>query len=139
MRGRGARVGATWPWLLLCLWAALQLAIAWQVNARRQGPIDFLTYQVAAEKIGRGESPYTTATASLAIWRLYHGLEERLRATDAPGRDAIPSRRPPPPPVTPGPYMYPPTLALVPIMPRGSLLDPASRVGRRSSAPALKL
>lgn len=83
-------------------WAALQLAIAWKVQTQEQGPIDFLSYQIAAEKIAHGTSPYATASANLAIWRAYHRLEEQLREP-----------RPPAPPVTPGPYLYPPTLALL--------------------------
>lgn len=112
MTGR-LRIGATWPWLLLCLWAALQLAIVWAVNAQGESPIDFWTYQIAADKVARGESPYPTVTASLAIWRSYHQLEQHVRPTDATGIDGAPMRQTARPPVTPGPYIYPPTLALL--------------------------
>jgi hypothetical protein len=61
-----------------------------------------LTYQIAAEKVARGESPYASAADDLATWRVYHRLEEQLRDPDAPE-----------PLVRPGPYLYPPTLALL--------------------------
>lgn len=79
-----ARFGAAWPWLLLGFWAALQLAIAWKVQTQEQGPIDFLTYQIAAEKIAHGTSPYATASANLAIWRAYHRLDSRRPPLFAP-------------------------------------------------------
>jgi hypothetical protein len=90
------------PWLLLLAWAALQILIAWRLDIQRRGPIDFLTYQIASDKIARGETPYGTIAEDLAIWRAYHELEEHWREPAAPE-----------PPVRPGPYLYPPTLALI--------------------------
>ena len=110
---RRPRVHAAWWWLLFGVWAVLQLAIAWEVDRQGQGPIDFLTYQIAAQKVAQENSPYTTAAASMVTWRAYHRLEERVRATDMRGPDAeLPSPQPPPR-VRPGPYLYLPTLALL--------------------------
>ena len=110
---RRPRVHAAWWWLLFGVWAVLQLVIAWEVDRQGQGPIDFLTYQIAAQKVAQENSPYTTAAASMATWRAYHRLEERVRATDTRGPDAeLPSPQPPPR-VRPGPYLYLPTLALL--------------------------
>jgi hypothetical protein len=92
----------TWPWLLVIGWSALQLLIARELYVQQRGPIDFLTYEIAAEKVARGESPYATVADDLATWRAYHRLEEQVRNPDTPE-----------PLVRPGPYLYPPTLALL--------------------------
>ena len=67
------------PWVLVLVWSALQMLIARQVHIRQRGPIDFLTYQIAADKVARGESPYRTIDEDLAIWATYHRLDEQLR------------------------------------------------------------
>jgi hypothetical protein len=90
------------PWLLVIGWSALQIVIARDLDRRQRGPIDFLTYRIAAAKVVRGESPYASVAEDLATWRAYHRLEEQLRDPDAPE-----------PMVRPGPYLYPPTLALL--------------------------
>jgi hypothetical protein len=95
-------VRRSWLWLLVIGWAALQILIARELDRQQRGPIDFLTYQIAAEKVGRGESPYASVADDLATWRAYHALEEQLRDAEAPE-----------PLVRPGPYLYPPTLALL--------------------------
>jgi hypothetical protein len=97
-----AALRLSWPWLLVTAWSALQILVAHQLDHRQRGPIDFLTYQIAAEKVARGESPYASVADDLATWRVYHRLEEQLRDPDAPE-----------PLVRPGPYLYPPTLALL--------------------------
>ena len=55
------------------------MLIARQVHIQQRGPIDFLTYQIAADKVARGESPYGTIDEDLAIWATYHRLDEQLR------------------------------------------------------------
>ena len=75
------------PWVLVLVWSALQMLIARQVHIQQRGPIDFLTYQIAADKVARGESPYGTIDEDLAIWATYHRLDEqfaRCRPTDPP-------------------------------------------------------
>jgi hypothetical protein len=94
----------SWPWLLVIGWSALQILIAHQLDRQQRGPIDFLTYQIAAEKVARGESPYASVADDLATWRAYHRLQEQLRDPDAPEPVVL---------VRPGPYLYPPTLALL--------------------------
>ena len=39
------------PWVLVLVWSALQMLIARQVHIQQRGPIDFLTYQIAADKL----------------------------------------------------------------------------------------
>jgi hypothetical protein len=91
-----------WPWLLLIGWSALQIVIASELDRQQRGPIDFLTYQIAARNVVSGKSPYRSEAEDLATWRAYHRLEQHLRDVDAPA-----------PEVHPGPYLYPPTLALL--------------------------
>jgi hypothetical protein len=98
----GAVIRLTSPWLLVLVWSALQVLIARQVHIQQRGPIDFLSYQIAADKVARGQSPYATINEDLAIWRAYHRLDDQWRGAGL--RD---------PPVRPGPYLYPPTLALI--------------------------
>jgi hypothetical protein len=64
------------PWLLVLAWSALQIFIARHAHIQQRGPIDFLTYQIAADNVARGESPYGTIDENLAIWRAYHRLEQ---------------------------------------------------------------
>jgi hypothetical protein len=45
----------SWRWLLVIGWSALHILIAQQLDRRERGPIDFLTYRIAAEKVARGE------------------------------------------------------------------------------------
>jgi hypothetical protein len=91
-----------WPWLLFAAWSALQLAIAHALDREQRGPIDFLTYEIAAAKVTRGETPYASQAEDLATWRAYHRLEAQLHDSGAPDTA-----------VRPGPYLYPPTLALL--------------------------
>jgi hypothetical protein len=91
-----------WPWLALLAWSVLQLLIARQLQTQQRGPIDFLTYQIAADELARAQSPYGTIEEDLAIWRSYHQLQQQWRNADASSA-----------PVRPGPYIYPPTLALI--------------------------
>ena len=91
-----------WPWLLFIGWSALQIVIAAELDCQQRGPIDFVTYQIAARRVIAGASPYRSEANDLATWRAYHQLEQQLRDVDAPKPD-----------VRPGPYLNPPTLALV--------------------------
>ena len=66
------------------------MLIARQVHIRQRGPIDFLTYQIAADKVARGESPYRTIDEDLAIWATSscempaYGILRSIRSTAAP-------------------------------------------------------
>ena len=80
---------------------------------RGQSPIDFLAYHRAADALKQGGSPYLRPDQSLQIWRSFHQAEVDLRAAAARGQGRemlgeLLSR-----PQQPGPYLYPPTLALL--------------------------
>ena len=67
-------------------------------------PVDYRTYHLAAEKIGRTESPYGSPADSQAVWAKIHQLSRQLyRNRPPPGETEVQS----------GPYLYSPTLALL--------------------------
>ena len=100
-------------WLLFAVW--LLGSVAFVVDSAQRGivPIDFLAYQHAAEAISKNQSPYATAGESREIFRSFHRLESELQAAQAlgEGRDVL--REFATRPQQPGPYVYPPTLALL--------------------------
>jgi hypothetical protein len=101
------------PWALLLVWFGLQLPVFAGLESRGQTPIDFLSYRRAASAIARGTSPYLTSEQDGAIWLAYHRLDLDLRAADRAGRGALALQEIGAGPERPGPYLYPPTLALL--------------------------
>ncbi len=96
-------------WLSLIPWilfggSFLLLTLA-MVSRRQSDPLppDLATYVRAAERIQRGEQLYLTPAATQAIWRAIHAIVpvNSIEQPEAAARNNIP-----------GPYLYPPTLAL---------------------------
>lgn len=100
-------------WLLFVLWLLTQAAYFIGLDARGLSPIDFLSYQRAAAALERGESPYLPRAQAQAIWRYFHQVEAELEATHARGEGQQMLREISARPQQPGPYQYPPSLALV--------------------------
>ncbi len=99
-------------WSLFAVW--LLTPIVFVVGSAEQGkvPIDFLAYQRAAEAIAKGQNPYATAAESREIFRSFNRLESELHAAQARGEGQEFLRQSIAQPQQPGPYVYPPTLAL---------------------------
>ena len=100
-------------WFLLFAWLLLQVAFFMSLAERGQSPIDYLPYQRGAEAIERGKSPYLPPAQSREIFRYFHQIETELLAANARGEgraflNDLAAR-----PQQPGPYVYPPTLALL--------------------------
>jgi hypothetical protein len=94
-------------------WLLLLSLIFFQTADQGHEPIDFLAYHVAADAVRQGESPYLSPQVSRQIWQSFHLQETALlQASSATARQelvrAIAAR-----PQQPGPYLYPPTLALL--------------------------
>lgn len=104
------------PWLLFAVWLFMVTLALITVILSGTPPVDFASYQSAAEAIVRGESPYGTPEQSRQIWRAIHQFEQDLLA----GRPQEPTA-----PLQ-GPYIYLPTLALLIAQLR---LDPLVFVG----------
>src|SRR5436190_15928979 len=100
-------------WLLFALWALVNLPAALRPEQRGVGRIDFLTYRRAADALVRGDSPYASVEESQRIWRLFHSNENELLAAAARGAGQAQLREQQARPPQPGPYLYPPTLALL--------------------------
>ena len=81
--------------------------------AQGQSPIDFLAYRRAADALERGESPYLSPEESQRIWRVFHQLDVDVREAATRGEGAAKLREIMARPQQPGPYLYPPTLALL--------------------------
>ena len=73
----------------------------------------FLSYERAAAALERGENPYLAPAASRAIWRSFHATESELLSAHRRGEGEEALREVLSRPFTPGPYQYPPTLALL--------------------------
>lgn len=99
-------------WLLFAVWLVAPIAVAVDWAEHGVVPIDFLAYQRAAEAIAQGQNPYATATESREIFRSFHRLESDLQAAQARGEGRAFLREATARPQQPGPYVYPPTLAL---------------------------
>src|SRR5919202_1062103 len=100
-------------WTLLLLWLGGQLPQVISLTRQGQQPIDFLAYARAADALRHDQSPYGTVVQSRAIWRAFHRTEVELRAAAARGAGPAKLREVTRRPQQPGPYLYPPTLALL--------------------------
>lgn len=108
-----SRYLSTLLWLFFSLWLAAQLPFFFAFTERGMVPIDFLAYQRAAEALENGESRYLSPAQSVAIFRYLHQSEAELLAAHARGEgyqflQGLIAR-----PQQPGPYVYPPSLALL--------------------------
>ena len=99
-------------WLLFAVWLLAPIALVVDSAERGKIPIDFLAYQRAAEAIAKGQSPYATAEESHEIFRSFNRLESELQAAQVRGEGRVFLREFAARPQQPGPYVYPPTLAL---------------------------
>src|SRR5919202_2852466 len=100
-------------WTLFLLWLVGQLPTVVTLTRHGQQPIDFLAYARAADALRQGQSPYSTIEQTRAIWRSFHHTEVELRAAAAHGAGPAKLRELNMRPQQPGPYLYPPTLALL--------------------------
>jgi hypothetical protein len=98
-------------WAALLLWGLLPLASV--LAQPDQIPIDYLAYARAADALAQGQSPYQTPAQDQAIWRLFHRVEADLLAAYARGEGPAAVQAGLTGPQQPGPYIYPPTLALL--------------------------
>lgn len=99
-------------WLLFVVWLLAPIALAVDSAERGKIPIDFLAYQRAAGAIAKGQSPYATVGESREIFRSFNRLESELQAAQARGQGLVFLREFAARSQQPGPYVYPPTLAL---------------------------
>ncbi len=111
---RRLRVTLPLPVLIFLVWSAL-VGVRLLAETLRRGvvPVDFATYQRAAAALAHGASPYQTPAQSRAIWRSYYHLDAGLRAAYARGGGARALHGAALGREQPGPYLYPPTLALL--------------------------
>jgi len=72
-------------WLLFLLWLPAQWSYFEDLSERGRLPIDFLTYQRAAEALEDGQSPYLSPAQIHANSRRLHQLDQELRAAYARG------------------------------------------------------
>lgn len=93
-------------WGALVAWLLVGMALFVWLAAIGEVPIDFQTYLEAAERLERGDGLYPSRTFALETWRRYHRIEEKIE-TGRPLADATAG------PPESGPYLYPPTLALL--------------------------
>lgn len=100
-------------WLLCAVWLLTSIVLVVGSAQRGVVPIDFLAYQRAAEAITKGQSPYATTEESREIFRSFHRLESELQAAQVLGEGRAVLREFATRPQEPGPYVYPPTLALL--------------------------
>ena len=103
----------TVAWLIFLVWLLAQLPTVVGLTARGQSPIDFLAYRLAADALERGESPYRPPEQSQQIWRSFHQAHVDLLAASARSQGQAALRELLDRPQQPGPYLYPPTLALL--------------------------
>jgi len=92
-----------WTWFVACFaFAAAGLLL---LGARTgTQPIDYQGYQHAVDGLNRGEGPYQRPEQCRQLWRGIHQAE--LFVVTGGKLGALP-------PAQPGPYLYPPTLALL--------------------------
>jgi hypothetical protein len=100
-------------WTCCALWLLAQWLIVVGIARQGQRPVDFLAYERAATAVARGTSPYGTPELAQAVWRRFHAQDAAIRgaATLAEGRAL--ARAQLAAGQEPGPYLYPPTLALL--------------------------
>ncbi|MCX7010753.1 MAG: glycosyltransferase 87 family protein [Kiritimatiellaeota bacterium] len=91
-----------WIWFPACF----VIAAACLILIIRSGtqPIDYQGYQRAVDALNRGAGPYQSPEACQKIWKGIHKAE--VFVITGGKLDALP-------PPQPGPYLYPPTLALL--------------------------
>jgi len=99
-------------WSLFAVWLLAPIALVVGLAERGVVPIDFLDYQRSAEAIAKGQSPYATVGESHEIFRSFNRFESELQAAQALGEGRAFLREAAARPQQPGPYIYPPTLAL---------------------------
>jgi len=109
----GVTPGKLWPWAVVALWLLALGPVFAAATGPGRGLVDFRSYQLPAAALLRGESPYVTPAAALAVWRAFHDAEAALLAASAGGQGAEQLRALAGQPLLPGPYVYPPTLALL--------------------------
>lgn len=110
------RVAAIFPimiWSLFFAWLLLQFPTFVGLAERGQSPIDFLAYRIAANAVQQGNSPYPIPEASRRIWQYFHQSERELLQASSRGAGEQALRELAARPQQPGPYLYPPTLALL--------------------------
>lgn len=100
-------------WCLFALWLLAQLPVFVAQSRQGRSPIDFLAYDLAAQALQRGQSPYQPPEATQKIWRSFHQNEQDVIAASARGQGAQVLREQQSRPQQPGPYVYPPSLALL--------------------------
>lgn len=100
-------------WLLFAAWLLVAITLVADSAERGAVPVDFLAYQRAAEAIAKDQIPYATAGESREIFRSFHRLELELQAAQTLGKGRDFLREFAARPQQPGPYVYPPTLALL--------------------------
>ncbi len=92
-----------WTWFVACfVLAAVGLLLL--VARTSIQPIDYQGYQKAVDGLNRGEGPYQRPEQCRQLWRGIHQAEVFVVTGGKMG--ALP-------PAQPGPYLYPPTLALL--------------------------
>lgn len=101
------------PWILFVPWLLVWVPVFESLTAQGQAPIDFLAYRRAADALDRGESPYLDPEESQRIWRMFHQLEIDVQEAARRGEGTARLREILSRPQQPGPYLYPPTLALL--------------------------
>jgi hypothetical protein len=101
------------PWLLFGLSLLVWLPIFESLAAQGRAPVDFLAYRRAADALARGEPLYPPPADSQRIWRSFHQLDVDVRAAAARGQGRETLGEALARPQQPGPYVYPPTLALL--------------------------
>jgi hypothetical protein len=110
------RVVAVFPilmWGFFLIWLLLQFPAFVRLTDQGQSPIDFLAYQIAADAVQQGNSPYPALEASRRIWLSFHETERELLQANSRGAGQQVLREIAARPQQPGPYLYPPTLALL--------------------------
>jgi hypothetical protein len=106
------RMIRTIPWVLLVLWSIMLLGVAGQPPQGIQH-IDFNSYRRGADAVAEGSALYTSPQQSQEIWRLFHADEVALQVAQFTGNAAEVVLAQLARPQRPGPYVYPPTLALL--------------------------
>jgi hypothetical protein len=111
---RGVRAWRTLlHWSCFALWLLAQWLVVVGIARQGQRPVDFLAYERAATALAHAETPYGTPEEARAVWRRFHAQDAAIRgaATRADGRAL--ARAQLAAGQEPGPYLYPPTLALL--------------------------
>ncbi|MEM8858772.1 MAG: glycosyltransferase 87 family protein [Chloroflexota bacterium] len=92
------------PWVIFAVWGLLIFVGLIDTVSNGQVPVDYRSYQRAADLIDEGLSPYSSLDESRANWLELHEYVVRQYSD----REAFNPLLEPPA----GPYVYPPTLAL---------------------------